>query len=90
MQNFIDKRKLQAPQANSVVPQGFGIKQFEESKNDDAKKKFVLTEKQIFGFIWKIPVERTESDDQVISRQLTNFIRNIECQDVHTYEDGSI
>merc|ERR1719186_1922874 len=61
----------------------------EEFKKVESMKRFMLTEREIFGFIWKNPKGKTDiRDDQVISRQLTNFIKNVQCQGLSVDEDG--
>eukprot|EP00092_Neocalanus_flemingeri_P015933 GFUD01017250.1.p1 GENE.GFUD01017250.1~~GFUD01017250.1.p1 ORF type:complete len:1654 (+),score=467.45 GFUD01017250.1:121-5082(+) len=54
-------------------------------------KDYKLTEKEIFGFIWQSQKEKLcIRDDQVISRQLTNFIKNVSCKDLTVDEDGLV
>merc|ERR1719186_934925 len=52
---------------------------------------FQLTEREIFGFIWQSPKGKIHiRDDQVISCQLTNFIKNVSCKDLSEDEDGLV
>merc|ERR1719186_1633018 len=61
----------------------------EESQEIESVTSFMLTEREIFGFIWKNQRGKTDiRDDQVISRQLTNFIKNVQCQGLSVDEDG--
>ena len=62
-------------------------------KAADAKKfEFQLSEKEVFGFIWKKnPVGKARiRDDQVISRQLTEFIKTIKCDQIDHSDDGLV
>ena len=55
-------------------------------------KKVKLTEREIFGFIWQRRPKGKKSirDDQVISCQVTNFIKNVCCQELTVDEDGLV
>ena len=57
----------------------------------EVKPSIQLTEREIFGFIWlKTAGKPNIRDDQVISRQLTNFIKTVSCEDMSTDEDGVV
>ena len=57
----------------------------------DTLKVHRLTEKHVFGFIWKKPDVRTRvRDDQVISRQLTEFIKTVKCTSIDSNDDGLV
>jgi len=50
---------------------------------------FKLSEREIFGFLWHRQKGRTRiRDDQVISRLVTNFIKEVACEEVTVDEDG--
>jgi len=54
-------------------------------------KSFQLTEREIFGFIWqKQKGNKNIRDDQVISRQVTNFVKKVSCQELMVDEDGLV
>merc|ERR1719186_454299 len=62
----------------------------EDAGNTKAQS-FHLSEREIFGFIWQSPKGKIHiRDDQVISRQLTNFIKNVSCKDLTEDEDGLV
>jgi len=52
-------------------------------------KLYQLTEKQVFGFIWKATSQEIR-DDQIISRQLTEFIQNVVCETIENGDDGLV
>ena len=60
-------------------------------KSTSEKKVYQLSEKEVFGFILKRPDVRTRvRDDQVISRQLTEFIKTVNCTSIDNNEDGLV
>ena len=59
----------------------------EDFKNDQIS----LNESELFSCIWhKPPIGVYASDGQVISRQLTNFIKNVVCIDIVCNDDGLV
>ena len=50
-----------------------------------------LTEKQVFDFVWKNPnTEKFIRDNQVISRQLTEFIKRFSFNNIENGDDGLV
>ena len=64
----------------------------DEPISAEEPKMVKLTEREIFGFIWqrRPKGKKTIRDDQVISRQVTNFIKNVCCQELTVDEDGLV
>ena len=62
------------------------------NKVSDMKFDCQLSEKEVFGFIWKKqPVGKSRiRDDQIISRQLTEFIKTIKCDHIDNTDDGLV
>jgi len=61
-------------------------------ENLDSDQIHELTEREIFGFVWQKEEENKTRirDDQVISRQLTNFIKNVSCSSLSVGDEGLI
>ena len=55
-------------------------------------KVFKMSEKEVFGFIWRnLDEDCRIRDEQVVSRQLTEFIRNVKCSCItNSEEDGLV
>ena len=52
---------------------------------------YQVTEKAIFGFLWRSLGEAFKiKDEQVISRQLTEFIKNVKCSKITSGDDGLV
>jgi len=55
----------------------------------DESEVLKLTEREVFGFLWHKKKDQFKiRDDQVISRLLTNFIKNVSCKELAVEEDG--
>ena len=81
----------QNPTKTSTFPPPPKIPERVPVKDTSGKEVYQLTEKQVFGFIWKKPDVRTRvRDDQVISRQLTEFIKTVNCTSIDNNEDGLV
>ena len=75
-----------------------------ESKQDPTKvvkesvekvegSQYQVTEKAVFGFIWRWRSNGEASkikEDQVISRQLSEFIKNVKCSSITSGDDGLV
>ena len=65
-----------------------------ETTEEDVIKEssqFMVTEKAVFGFLWKsLDKSFKIKEEQVISRQLTEFIKNIKCSKITSGDDGLV
>jgi len=98
VQNF----RLSSIEANHILDQTLEVtmkKVVDEYESVDVElvsaeepMTFKLTEREIFGLIWqrRPKGKKTIRDVQVISRQVTNFIKNVCCQGLTVDEDGLV
>merc|ERR1719320_1323474 len=55
----------------------------------DERAVMKVTEREVFGFLWQKQKKYAKiRDDQVISRLLTNFIKNVSCKELTVEENG--
>ena len=62
-----------------------------EPVEKEESSQFMVSEKAIFGFLWRSLGEAFKiKDEQVISRQLTEFIKNVKCSKITSGDDGLV
>jgi len=89
--NFAEYEVQQQHVANKIAssPDQVDKTKSEGTVSSSDCKLYQLTEKQVFGFIWKATSQEIR-DDQIISRQLTEFIQNVTCKTIENGEDGLV
>ena len=51
---------------------------------------FQMTEKSVFGFIWKHLEGFKVKDEQIISRQLSDFLKSVKCSEITSDNDNGL
>ena len=62
----------------------------ENDKNIKSVEDIKLQEKIVFGFVWKHLEGFKVKDEQIISRQLSEFIKTVKCSKITSDEDGFV
>ena len=86
-----NKNLLEVLDDSSEIPKVGGLKDINENdRNQKIEDSLKMTEKVVFGFIWKNIADFKIKEEQVISRQLTEFIKTVQCSDITDSDDGLV
>ena len=86
-----NKNLLEVLEEPSEIPKVSGLKDINENdRNQKIEDSLKMTEKVVFGFIWKNIADFKIKEEQVISRQLTEFIKTVQCSDITDSDDGLV
>ena len=61
-----------------------------EERNVESGENFQMTEKSVFGFIWKHLEGFKVKDEQIISRQLSEFLKSVQCSKISSDDNGLV